>query len=366
LMRAKLLLADGTRLEGEGFGAETDTWGEVVFNTGMTGYQEILTDPSYCGQIVIMTYPLIGNYGMNRHDTEARRAVDHGLVVREQAKGPSNGRNEQTLDRWLKEYGIPGIAGVDTRMLTRKIRARGTMKAILNTGGASWETLAERFQSHTLMRDQVDRVSTRSIHASPGYGPRVVLMDFGAKYGIQRELTRRGCDVVVVPWDTSAGEIDRLGPDGIMLSNGPGNPKDVPEAIETVRRLVEKVPLFGICLGHQLFALACGADTEKMTFGHRGSNHPVKDLETGHTVITSQNHGYSVRKDSLKGTELILTHTALNDGTCEGLKHRRLPAFSVQYHPEAAPGPLDTGDLFDRFIGLMEERKQEQEGTVHA
>ncbi|PTX51932.1 carbamoyl-phosphate synthase small subunit [Melghirimyces profundicolus] len=365
-MQAKLLLADGTRLEGEAFGAETETLGEVVFNTGMTGYQEVLTDPSYCGQIVTMTYPLIGNYGMNRHDIEARRPFVHGFVVRERADFPSNWRSEQSLDRWLKDYGIPGIAGVDTRMLTRKIRVHGTMKGILSTGGASWGSLEEKLDAGFLLRDQVARVSTRSIHASPGYGPRVVLMDFGAKYGIQRELIRRGCDVVVVPWDTSFEEIERLGPDGILLSNGPGDPKDVPEAIRTVGRLLERYPLFGICLGHQLFALASGADTEKMTYGHRGANHPVKNLETGRTYITSQNHGYSVRNDSLEGTELTLTHIALNDGTCEGLTHRRLPAFSVQYHPEAAPGPHDSEVLFDRFMGLLNGRKQEKEGAAHA
>ncbi|SMO47636.1 glutamine-hydrolyzing carbamoyl-phosphate synthase small subunit [Melghirimyces algeriensis] len=365
-MRARLLLDDGTRLEGEAFGAETEKLGEVVFNTGMTGYQEVLTDPSYCGQIVLMTYPLIGNYGMSRHDIESRRPFAHGFVVREQAKNPSNWRNEQSLDRWLKEYGIPGISGVDTRMLTRKIRIHGTMKGILSTKGDSWEALAEKLKSGSLLRDQVDRVSTRSIHASPGYGPRVVLMDFGAKYGIQRELNRRGCDVVVVPWDTPAETINRLGPDGVLLSNGPGNPKDVPQAITTVRQLMERYPLFGICLGHQLFALASGADTEKMKFGHRGCNHPVKDLKTCRTYITSQNHGYSVRTDSLTDTELTLTHVALNDNTCEGLAHNRLPAFSVQYHPEAAPGPHDSDELFDQFMQLLKGQKQDREGRVHA
>ncbi|MFD1397167.1 carbamoyl phosphate synthase small subunit [Kroppenstedtia eburnea] len=362
-MEARLLLEDGTRLEGEAFGAESSKLGEVVFSTGMTGYQEVLTDASGYGQIVTMTYPLIGNSGINRHDLEARQSFIHGLVVREHATSPNHRQSEGSLDRWLKECGIPGIAGVDTRMLTRKIRAVGTMKGILSTTGAPWDALAEKLEAGSLLRDQVARVSTGTIHSSPGSGPRVVLMDFGAKYGIQRELIRRGCDVVVVPWDTPAEEMDRLGPDGILLSNGPGNPKDIPEAIATVGCLLHRHPLFGIGLGHQLFALAAGADTEKMKFGHRGSNHPVKDLTTGRTWITSQNHGYTVRIDSLAQTDLTVTHIALNDGTCEGLAHPHLPAFSVQYHPEAAPGPHDSGELFDRFLASLHRN---QEGTAHA
>lgn len=352
-MEARLLLEDGTRLEGQAFGAKTEKLGEVVFSTGMTGYQEVLTDPSCCGQMVIMTYPLIGNRGINRHDFESKQSFIHGLIVREHATSPNYWRNEQSLDCWLKEGGIPGIAGVDTRMLTRKIRAFGTLKGVLSTTGAPWDVLAEKLEAGSVMRDQVARVSTRTIHFSPGSGPRVVLMDFGAKYGIRRELTRRGCDVVTVPWDTSAEEIKHLGPDGILLSNGPGNPKDVPGAIATVGILLKQYRLFGIGLGHQLFALAAGADTEKMRFGHRGSNHPVKDLQSGRIHITSQNHGYTVRTDSLDQTDLTLTHIALNDGTCEGLAHKHLPAFSVQYHPEAAPGPHDSGELFDRFLKLL-------------
>lgn len=352
-MGAKMLLEDGTRLEGKAFGAETERIGEVVFNTGMTGYQEVLTDPSSCGQIVTMTYPLIGNCGMNRHDLESRQPFIHGVVVREPARVPNHWRSEGSLDRWLKEYDIPGIAGVDTRMLTRKIRDCGAMKGILSTTEDSWDKLTEKLGAGLLLQDPVAQVSARSIHVSPGYGPRVVLMDFGAKYGIQRELTHRGCDVVVVPWDTPAEEIQRLGPDGILLSNGPGNPKALPKVITTVSRLLERYPLFGVGLGHQLFALACGADTEKMKFGHRGSNHPVKDLETGRTYITSQNHGYTVDLDSLADRELTLTQIAMNDGTCEGLAHKRLPAFSVQYHP--------FGEDFDRWMDLLNK-----EGASHA
>ncbi|SDW04415.1 carbamoyl-phosphate synthase small subunit [Marininema mesophilum] len=361
-MRAKLLLEDGTKMEGHSYGAEGEQVGEVVFNTGMTGYQEVLTDPSYCGQIVTMTYPLIGNYGLNRHDLESRSPFVNGFITREEATVPSHWRSEQSISHWLKEYGILGVSGIDTRMLTKKLRIHGTMKGILSTLEEPWEALAERLGATELMRDQVARVSARNIHVSPSYGPRVVLMDFGAKYGQQRELTKRGCDVVVVPWNTSAEEVHRLRPDGVFLSNGPGDPKDIPSAIRTVEQLLGHYPLFGICLGHQLFALACGADTEKMKFGHRGSNQPVKELSTGRTAITSQNHGYTVRIDSLKDTPLELTHIALNDGTCEGLAHKELPAFSVQYHPEAAPGPHDSNYLFDRFVEMLTKK----EGAVHA
>jgi carbamoyl-phosphate synthase small subunit len=358
-MRAKLLLEDGSKWEGISFGAEGEAVGEVVFQTGMTGYQEVLTDPSYCDQMVTMTYPLIGNTGINRHDIESRRPFAHALIVREHAESPSHWRSERSIGHWLKEYGILGLAGIDTRQLTRRIRLHGTMKGIFSTNEASWEALTEQLSIQPLRRDQVARVSTQSIHTAPHYGPRVILMDFGAKYGLQRELAKRGCDVVVVPHDTTATEIERLRPDGILLSNGPGDPKDVPYAVRTVEALLGRYPLFGICLGHQLFALACGADTEKMKFGHRGSNHPVKELASGRVAITSQNHGYAVRNDSLAGTLLKLTHIALNDGTCEGLEHREIQAFSVQFHPEAAPGPWDSGALFDRFVsGLHHSRRK--------
>ncbi|SEN16829.1 carbamoyl phosphate synthase small subunit [Lihuaxuella thermophila] len=363
-MKARLLLEDGTLFTGTSFGAEGISIGEVVFNTSMTGYQEILTDPSYCGQIITMTYPLIGNYGLSRDDNESLRPYAHGLIVREHAEYASNWRNEYSLAYFLKEYGIIGISGIDTRMLTRKLRMHGTMKGIITTGDESAEELTERLQT-PLMRDQVARVSTKSIHISPSYGKRVVLMDFGAKHNIVRELVERNCEVISVPYNTTAEEILRFRPDGVMLSNGPGDPKDVPEAIETIKKLLGKVPVFGICLGHQLLALACGADTEKLKFGHRGGNHPVKELATGRTVMTSQNHGYAVNPDSVKGTDLVISHINLNDGTVEGLEHKKFPAFSVQYHPESAPGPLDSGFLFDRFHELMESFAQKGE-EVHA
>ena len=363
-MKARLLLEDGTLLVGESFGAEGLKRGEVVFTTSMTGYQEILTDPSYCGQIVVMTYPLIGNYGISRDDNESLRPYAHGLIVREYAEYASNWRNELPLGTFLKEYGLIGISGIDTRMLTRKIRMHGTMKGIITTGEESLAELNEQMK-FPLMRDQVARVSTKSIHISPNKGKRVVLMDFGAKHNIVRELVNRNCEVITVPYSTSAEEILRFRPDGVMLSNGPGNPKDVPEGIRTIQQLMGKVPLFGICMGHQLVALAAGADTEKMKFGHRGGNHPVKELATGRTVITSQNHGYAVTSDSVKNTGLEITHIALNDGTVEGLRHKTLPVFTVQYHPESAPGPLDSGYLFDRFLEMMESFARKGE-TVNA
>ncbi|WP_027088374.1 glutamine-hydrolyzing carbamoyl-phosphate synthase small subunit [Cohnella panacarvi] len=358
-MQARLLLEDGTLFTGRGFGAEGGSVGEVVFNTGITGYQEVLSDPSYCGQIVTMTFPLIGNYGINRDDFESIRPYIHGFVVRRHEEVPSNWRAQYTLGSLLKEYGIVGISDIDTRMLTRILRQHGTMKGIITTGNERIEELQERLGATPLLRDQVARTSTKSVFSSPGDKERIVLIDYGAKSGILRELTKRGCDVVVVPQDATAEEIRKLKPDGIQLSNGPGDPKDVPHAVETVRQLIGEYPLFGICLGHQLFALASGADTGKLKFGHRGGNHPVKELESGRCFITSQNHGYTVIEESLIGTELEVTHINNNDKTIEGLKHKKFPAFSVQYHPEAAPGPYDNSYLFDRFIDMIRAHKRD-------
>jgi carbamoyl-phosphate synthase small subunit len=356
--QARLLLEDGTLLTGLAFGADGAKVGEVVFNTGITGYQEVISDPSYCGQIVTMTYPLIGNYGITRDDFESGSQNIAGFVVRRHEPVPSNWRAAYTLDELMKEYGIIGISEIDTRMLTRIIRNHGTMKGLLTTGNERVEELQERLNATPLMRDQVARSSTKQMFASPGDKERIVLIDFGSKNGILRHLTKRGCDVIVVPHDTTADQIRRLHPDGIQLSNGPGDPKDVPYAIETIRQLLGEYPIFGICLGHQLLALACGADTTKLKFGHRGGNHPVKELETGRCFITSQNHGYTVKEDSIAGTELVVTHINNNDKTIEGLKHKRYPAFSVQYHPEAAPGPYDNGYLFDQFLEMIREHKR--------
>jgi len=357
-MQARLLLEDGTLFTGRSFGAEGTTIGEVVFNTGMIGYQEALSDPSYCGQILTMTYPLIGNYGVNRDDFERMRPFVAGFVVRRHEPVPSNWRAQVPVDAMLKEYGIVGISDIDTRMLTRILRQNGTMKGLLTTENASVEELMERLRATEVPRDQVARTSTRETYICPGDGERIVLIDYGSKNGILRELIRRGCNVIVVPHDTTADEILRLDPDGVQLSNGPGDPKDVPYAVETIRQLLGKVPIFGVCFGHQLLALACGADTEKLKFGHRGGNHPVKDLETGRCIITSQNHGYAVRAESVEGTDLVITQINNNDKTVEGLRHRRYPAFSVQYHPEAMPGPSDSNSLFDKFLEMIREHKR--------
>jgi len=352
-MQARLLLEDGTLFVGKAFGSETESFGEVVFNTGITGYQELLSDPSYCGQIVTMTYPLIGNYGISRDDFEATRPLIHGFVVREHELVPSNWRAQYTLDDLLKEYGVPGIYGIDTRMLTRKIRRAGTMRGVLTTSNARIEELAERLGAYQFMTDQVARSSTKTIFSSPGNKERIVLMDFGSKSGILRELTKRGCDVMVVPHDTTADQIRRLHPDGILLSNGPGDPKNVGYAVKTIAALLGEYPIFGICLGHQLLSLACGADTTKLKFGHRGGNHPVKDLTTNRCYITSQNHGFTVMESSVEGTGLEITHINNNDGTVEGVRHTKYPAFSVQYHPEASPGPNDSSYLFDDFLDMI-------------
>ncbi|MFC4808318.1 glutamine-hydrolyzing carbamoyl-phosphate synthase small subunit [Paenibacillus sp. GCM10023250] len=357
-MQARLLLEDGTLFTGLGFGAEGQSTGEVVFNTGITGYQEVLSDPSYCGQIVTMTYPLIGNYGITRDDFETVAPFIHGFVVRRHEPVPSNWRAQYTLDGILKEHGIIGISDIDTRMLTRILRHHGTMKGILTTGAERVEELQERLSGSPLMRDQVARTSTKSMFTSPGERERIVLVDFGAKSGILRELTKRGCDVVVVPHDTTAEQIRKLNPDGIQLSNGPGDPKDVPHAVKMIQELLGEYPIFGICLGHQLFALACGADTSKLKFGHRGGNHPVKELATNRCYITSQNHGYTVLDESVAGTKLEVTHINNNDRTIEGLKHAEYPAFSVQYHPEAAPGPYDSSYLFDQFLDMIRTTKR--------
>ncbi|MCL6456983.1 MAG: carbamoyl phosphate synthase small subunit [Gorillibacterium sp.] len=358
-MQARLLLEDGTMFTGKAFGATGDSVGEIVFNTGITGYQEVLSDPSYCGQIVTMTYPLIGNYGITRDDFESVRPFVHGFVVREHEEMPSNWRSQFTVDDLLKEYGIVGISGVDTRMLTRILRHHGTMKGMLATGNRPVEELQEQLNASLVMRDQVSRVSIQTAFHNPGPGERIVVYDFGAKSGIVRDLSKRGCDVVVVPQDYTADQVRRIAPDGIMLSNGPGDPKDVPHAVEAIRSLLGEYPIFGICLGHQLLALACGADTEKMKFGHRGCNHPVKELASGRCYITSQNHGYMVKPESIKNTKLQITHINNNDGTVEGIKHAEHPAFSVQYHPEAAPGPYDSGYLFDEFLEMIATHRAE-------
>lgn len=354
-MKRLLILEDGSVYEGEGFGSSRYQMGELVFNTGMSGYQEVLSDLSYCGQIVMMTYPMIGNYGINCDDFESLDPAVFGFVVRECCEAPSNFRSDYTLDEFLKQKDIPGISGVDTRAITRKLRNSGTMRAIMADEGADVEAIVAMLRSSELMHDQVARVSTKNAFPIPNRGKRVVLIDFGAKNGIIRELSRRNCDLTVVPYDTSAKEILAMKPDGVMLSNGPGDPKDVPVAIETIRELMGQVVIFGICLGHQLISLASGANTVKLKFGHRGCNHPVMNLANGKVEMTSQNHGYAVEEASLKDTDLVMTHQALNDKSVEGVRHSIYPIFSVQYHPEASPGPEDSNYLFDQFMELMEK-----------
>lgn len=354
-MKRLLILEDGSVYHGTAFGSDSFQVGELVFNTGMSGYQEVLSDLSYCGQIVMMTYPMIGNYGINRDDFESLDPAVFGFVVRECCPKPSNFRGDLTLDEFLKLKGIPGIAGVDTRAITRKLRTGGTMRAIMANEDADIDAVVEMLKNSPLLHDQVARVSTQKPFPIPSRGKKVVLMDFGAKHGIIRELSKRNCDLVVVPYSTKADAILALHPDGVMLSNGPGDPKDMVGAIEVIKELIGNVPIFGICLGHQLISLACGANTIKLKFGHRGCNHPVINLATGKVEITSQNHGYAVEAESLAGTDLVMSHQALNDKSVEGVRHTKYPVFSVQYHPEAAPGPEDSNYLFDQFMAMMEK-----------
>ena len=351
----QLVLEDGTVYKGYAFGADIESVGEVVFNTAMTGYQETLSDPSYNGQIVTFTYPLIGNYGINRDDFESMRPCIKGMIVKELCDMPSNFRNEKTLDEALKAFNIPGIYGIDTRSLTRKIRTKGVIKGCIVSIERNVKEVVAELNKTNLPTNQIEQVSSKSISPALGRGRRVVLVDLGMKIGIVRELTTRGCDVIVVPHNIKAEELLRLEPDGVMLTNGPGDPEDAKESIEMIREIIGKVPIFGICMGHQLISLACGAKTYKLKFGHRGANHPVKNLITGRVDITSQNHGYAVDIDSLKNTDLELTHIAINDRSCEGVRHKNYPVFSVQYHPEAAPGPHDSSYLFDEFIKNIDE-----------
>ncbi|QQZ08007.1 carbamoyl phosphate synthase small subunit [Heyndrickxia vini] len=359
-MKRQLILEDGTVMIGKAFGSDIEMMGEVVFTTGMTGYQETITDPSFCGQIVTLTYPLIGNYGINRDDYESIQPAIKGLIVKEAAEFPSNWRNDMTISEFLRLKNIPGISGIDTRKLTRIIRQYGTLKGAICEISAEPSEVIEQLKNQEFPTNQVEQVSTQKAYPSPGRGHHVVLVDFGSKHGILRELNKRDCDVTVVPYNTSATEILALKPDGVMLSNGPGDPKDVPEAIKMIQELLGKLPIFGICLGHQLFALASGADTYKLKFGHRGANHPVKDLDSGKVFFTSQNHGYAVNEQSIQATQLRVTQINLNDQTVEGLEHQLHPVFTVQYHPEASPGPEDTNFLFDQFLSRIEEWK----GTV--
>ncbi|MBX6377080.1 MAG: glutamine-hydrolyzing carbamoyl-phosphate synthase small subunit [Clostridia bacterium] len=363
-MRARLILEDGTVFEGEAFGGWRRTVvGEVVFNTGMTGYQEVLTDPSYRGQIVAMTYPLVGNYGIDAAVGESARPQVSGFLVREACDEPNHWRSLGTLGAYLEDWDVPGLAAFDTRALTRHLRRRGTMRGVLTAADGPVDAFAALARSWRPGR-LVDEVTVAEPYELSGEGPHIVVVDYGAKANIVRSLRTRGCRVTVVPAGWTATRILALDPDGVLLSNGPGDPVDVVGAPETVAALLGRVPIFGICLGHQLLGLALGARTYKMKFGHRGANHPVKDLLNGRCTITTQNHGYAIDADSLVGTGLEVTHVNLNDGTVEGMQHTRYAAFSVQYHPEAAPGPEDNLDLFDRFLTAVDRARSVPAGGL--
>lgn len=355
----KIILEDGSEYYGYGFGADKSSVLEIVFNTSMVGYQEIMSDPSYTYQAVVMTYPLIGNYGMADDDFERDRPTIGGFIVREYNDEPSNFRSSATLGEVMKKFGIPGIYGVDTRKLGRSIRDIGSRKVLITDISTSLEEGLEILKNTALPKDAVSFVSCDNITVSPAEEEKyhVVAIDCGMKMNIVRSLNKRGCKVTIVPWNTDAKTIMDLSPDGIFISNGPGDPTDVPETVDTIKQLMGKRPIFGICLGHQIISLAKGAKTYKMKFGHRGGNHPVRNLETGKIEITSQNHSYAVESDSIKGTDLTVTHINLLDNTVEGVKCDKDKVFSVQYHPESAPGPQDSAYLFDRFISMMEEER---------
>lgn len=366
-----IYLEDGTVLKGRGFGFKGTAVGELVFNTAMTGYQEILTDPSYKGQIINMTYPLIGNYGISEIDNESEKIHAFGLVVKDLCDTPSNSNSVMTIDKWLRDMEVPGVYGVDTRQITKKIRSKGTVKCVISTEGISISEAAGICDKAQLRGDWMKEVAVKEktvlepladqlLPGSEGEPFDVAVIDFGVKGNILSCLRRRNCRLTVYPYGTPAANILASDPDGIFLTNGPGDPEEAVEAIEEVRNLIRlsEIPMFGICMGHQILAIALGGKTYKLKYGHRGGNHGVFDKNTKRSYITSQNHGYAVQYESiiLKGMEI--THLNLNDGTVEGMEHRDLPIFSVQFHPEASPGPNDTGYLFDKFTGMMKEDRE--------
>src|SRR5437867_2446158 len=361
-MRAILALEDGRSFEGRAFGAIGETSGEVVFNTSMTGYQEILTDPSYAGQVVVMTCPHIGNYGTNSQDEESRKPFVEGFVAREFSAVHSNWRAQQSLEEYLRHHNIVAVSDIDTRAIVRHIRTRGALRGIISSADLDPARLVERARAVRTMLgcDLASQVSCDQPYRwhGPGDAPaerpyKVVAYDFGIKHNILNNLARLGCSVIVVPGGTSAEDALAHKPDGVFLSNGPGDPEPLEDAVRTIRSLLGRVPVFGICLGHQLMGLAFGGKTFKLKFGHRGANQPVKNLLTGQVEITAQNHGFAVDPDSISLSEVELTHINLNDHTLEGMRHKSLPAFSVQYHPEASPGPHDSHYLFEEFKRLM-------------
>ncbi len=349
-MKAKLILENGQVFQGKAFGHLEESVGELVFNTGMTGYQELLTDPSYYGQIVVATYPLIGNYGVNLEDMQSNSIKVKGFVIKEDAKLPNNWRCELTVDGYLKQYGVVGFKGVDTRQLTKIIRDNGAMKALITTKELTQKEIKERFDRFS-NREAVKNVTTKENYQVAGEGKKVAIMDFGIKQNIIESFKKRSCNIKVFNAFATAEEILQWNPDAIFLSNGPGDPEDLPTVIENIKKLVGQLPVWGICLGHQLLALALGGHTTKLKFGHRGCNHPVKDLEKNKIYISSQNHGYVVDKLP-EGCEL--THVNLNDNTVEGMKNEELRVRCVQFHPEASPGPEETAYIFDDFLAMLD------------
>lgn len=355
-MKAFLILSDGTVFEGTNIGADKEVISEIVFNTSMTGYLEVLTDPSYAGQAVVMTYPLIGNYGICQKDMESEKPWPDGFIVRELSRVPSNFRSEYSIQNFLKKNNIPGIEGIDTRALTKILREKGTMNGMITTNeNYNLDEILPKLKEYTTGK-VVEKVTCKEQYVLPGDGFKVALMDFGAKKNIARSLNNRGCEVTVYPALTTAEEILAANPDGIMLSNGPGDPKECVSIIKEIKKLYDSnVPIFAICLGHQLMALATGADTHKMKYGHRGANHPVKDLQTGKVYISSQNHGYVVDMDTLDDKIARPAFINVNDKTNEGLEYIGKNIFTVQFHPEACAGPKDSDYLFDRFMEMMQK-----------
>lgn len=351
-MKAKLLLEDGTIYEGESFGAEGTNFGELVFNTSMTGYQEILTDPSYAGQIITMTYPEIGNYGINDDDFESEKPAARGFVVKSACEKDSHYKSEKTISMYLKENGIIGISGIDTRALTRKIREKGCMNCVLTTNEIT-EDLKAVLSTYKTDKDIVLSVTRKSVKRMPNTGVKMAFIDYGAKDNIIENLHQKGCDLTIFPATVSADEILMGGFEAVFLSNGPGDPQDVTYTIETVKELAGKLPIFGICLGHQILSIVLGAKTYKLKYGHRGGNHPVINLQTNRVMMTSQNHSYAVDEATLPH-HAIVTYKNLNDDTIEGISYPTLNIESVQFHPEAAPGPLDANEIFDIWLAKLQ------------
>lgn len=356
-----LILEDGSVYAGESFGADIETSGEVVFTTGMTGYQEAITDQSYANQILVFTNPLIGNYGVTLADYESLRPQIKGVICHQVARHPDNWRMQESLPEFLQKMNIPALQGIDTRELVKKLRVHGTLNGKIVNSKEDAEKIAASLKGKNLTHKIISQVSTKMPYPIPGSKRNIVVVDFGLKNSILRELSQRDCNCIVVPFDTSADKILSLHPDGVLLSNGPGDPEEMQGAIKMVQEVEKRLPVFGICMGHQVFALANGATTYKMKFGHRGFNHPVKEIATGKIGFTSQNHGYAVDEKSINSSELMVTYQEINDHTVEGLRHKKYPAFSVQFHPDSTPGPHDEENLFDEFMTMVDNFRGEKD-----